>query len=327
MIQFGVAGAAAEWERYARAMSCLRRPVRVTAVYDPILARAEHVARTNGAAVCSGLRALAQRGDVEAILLTDCGWRGVPGFEILAQSGKPILLACALGLTREQCDREFEASGAAGVPRMPAMRWRFNPASLRVQELFATELGYPTHITIDLNAVPASANVRWSVVGWMDFARNFFKTYPTRGFLIRSDTGSASEILEVQCPARPGSGDSTPCRLHILLAESAAAKLASHAAERGCPSNGSPCCQEDHDRLPPIRIECVRGTIQIHGRDSIEWQLPSQAPRHEQLACDRTEEEIMLDLFCRKVVGGLIPIADFGDISAALKILDSLTLV
>ena len=45
--------------------------------------------------------------------------------------------------------------------------------------------------------------------------------------------------------------------------------------------------------------------------------------RVESLVSERSEVEVMLDHFCRRVVGGLIPVADLADICSHLRLIES----
>jgi len=79
-------------------------------------------------------------------------------------------------------------------------------------------------------------------------------------------------------------------------------------------SNHDP--DEDHSRqpVPPIRIECLRGEAIVRSEEQIQWRSGSSEWTSEQLTSERTPEEIMLDVFGRRVVGGLIPVARLEDI-------------
>jgi hypothetical protein len=75
--------------------------------------------------------------------------------------------------------------------------------------------------------------------------------------------------------------------------------------------------------FPKISLRCERGTAEMASETQIRWQSNSLDPVEETLASERTKEEIMLDIFCRRVVGGLIPVADLNDILKPLQLLRS----
>ena len=73
--------------------------------------------------------------------------------------------------------------------------------------------------------------------------------------------------------------------------------------------------------VPVIKLRCEAGRAELNSTSQISWQLNSAEPTHETLNTDRSEEEIMLDIFCRRVVGGLVPVADMSDIIRPIQLL------
>jgi hypothetical protein len=66
-------------------------------------------------------------------------------------------------------------------------------------------------------------------------------------------------------------------------------------------------------------VRCQRGTALIESATEITWQTLA-GPTTEVLTSDRADVEVMLDHFCRRVVGGLIPVADIGDVCRGLEV-------
>jgi len=329
MMQFGVVGVGAEWERFRLALAKLRRPTRISAVYDPVTARAEQWARSCESEYVTGLRALASRHDVDAILLMDCGWRSRVALDLFADSGKPVLIACWLPASRMTFERLHENAAFAGVPFMPAMWRRFSPAALRVQELFAIELGLPQRITIDLRgrlderAIPRLA-------GWLDYCRNFFKVYPETASLVSQPDGSDRvTALRIERPARQSrpaaSGQpATVTETLLLLSDEPVDSVRTLLARRLAESaTGLPLSLQPDETAQRIAIDCELGQALLTSRHDIEWQRRGEDVIREYLPTERTEEELMLDLFCRRAVGGLIPIADYSDISNAVAMIEA----
>ena len=69
-----------------------------------------------------------------------------------------------------------------------------------------------------------------------------------------------------------------------------------------------------------ITVDCHDGQALLIGERQIHWQVQSDR-RSETLASERSDVEVMLDHFCRRVVGGLIPVADLNDIHRSLCVL------
>ena len=378
MIQVGLVGVGPQWERYHPALSRLRRPIHVEAVYDPVFARAESAARDLDADPVHGIRALAARGNVEAILVMDPTWTRPSILPLLARQEKPVFFAASL-LDGSDCHQQLKSlqTDSDGLI-MPAIWRRFMPAAIRLQELIATELGRPQEITIDLagqtsfhsyaiaqadataqKSVPDGVAVPTleSIVGWLDFCRNLFRAFPVSASLSPAAAASTStpsaQLLELRIvypqagraadpqgakrsAEQPGNLRQPTARLLIKQdddgSDNAAASQFSAASfmrhllntDEHSPIIVAPSATVVvPPEFPKISLRCERGTAEMASETQIRWQSNSLDPVEETLASERTKEEIMLDIFCRRVVGGLIPVADLNDILKPLQLLRS----
>jgi hypothetical protein len=57
------------------------------------------------------------------------------------------------------------------------------------------------------------------------------------------------------------------------------------------------------------RVVCERGVAELRGHDQISWQSGG-TQADERLGGERSAGELVLDLFARRVRGGLIPLAE-----------------
>jgi hypothetical protein len=73
---------------------------------------------------------------------------------------------------------------------------------------------------------------------------------------------------------------------------------------------------------PQCEIVCIRGRAKFSDPQQLSWTSGGEE-RVESLASERSEVEVMLDHFCRRVVGGLIPVADLADICGHLRLIES----
>ena len=71
-----------------------------------------------------------------------------------------------------------------------------------------------------------------------------------------------------------------------------------------------------HPMLDEVRLHCEHGQARLLGTTSIEWTDDGNS-QSEELATERTETEVLLDHFCRRVVGGLIPVPTLEDLARA----------
>jgi predicted dehydrogenase len=101
--------------------------LRVRAVCDPSLGRAEREASRLGCAVAGGVTELLERSDIDAVLLLDPGWLGLWPLEQACQAGKHVLCA-ALPLGEAEriaslCRQVPESGPRVVMPLAPRL-WR-----------------------------------------------------------------------------------------------------------------------------------------------------------------------------------------------------------
>ena len=376
MIQVGLVGVGAEWKRYRPALSRLRRPIHIEAVYDPVFARAEQAAKELDADPVEGLQALASLRNVEAILVMDPGWTRTSIVPLLARYRKPLFLAPWVLNGGTTLERLSETRATSESPIVPAMWRRFLPAAIRLQELIATELGGLREITVDLttpaeltSAEPHSASgddensshsgvTLESLVGWLDFCRNLFRAFPLSASWSRPATtadrpNDDRDIFELNVEYRQRTGHSSVPAGESPLTDNPASRE-SQTGRRAClriaidkarsisdspstlilhtPQSGviepastlpSQDCTAHRDAFPQITFHCEKGKATITSPVQIQWQTGSSTQKQETLTSERSEEEIMLDIFCRRVIGGLVPVADLDDILRPIQLLES----
>jgi predicted dehydrogenase len=132
------------WEtRHKPSLARLDDQFRVTAVYDQVYRRAEIEAAQIGCAACEGLSALVERPDVDVIYLLSRQWFGLHPIALACAARKPVY--CALPLANDWAELEglVKLVEDSGIVFMPEFARRCYPATLRLKELLATELGPP----------------------------------------------------------------------------------------------------------------------------------------------------------------------------------------
>jgi hypothetical protein len=72
----------------------------------------------------------------------------------------------------------------------------------------------------------------------------------------------------------------------------------------------------DQPLLDEVHLHCERGQARLLGPTSIEWTVDGR-PQSETLTTERSETEVLLDHFCRRAVGGLIPVPSLEDLMRA----------
>lgn len=143
-LRVGLVGLGSAWEtRHRPALRALSDRFDVRAICEPVARRAELAARDFGAVPVDGFRALAARHDIDAVLVLSEYWFGPLPILAACDYGKAVYCAAALDFDADDARRlkeRVESSGVAFVAEFPR---RQAPATIRLKELIATQLGPP----------------------------------------------------------------------------------------------------------------------------------------------------------------------------------------
>ncbi|MCE9605571.1 MAG: Gfo/Idh/MocA family oxidoreductase [Planctomycetia bacterium] len=143
-LRVGLIGLGNQWEsRHRPALRTLSDRFEVCAVCDQIALRAEQAAREWNAQACDGFRSLAQRPDIDAVLMLAPQWYGYLPILAACDAGKAIYCVNSLQLDPEQAQLVKQRVDESGVAFMTEFPRRHAPATLRLKELIATRLGKP----------------------------------------------------------------------------------------------------------------------------------------------------------------------------------------
>lgn len=143
-LRVGLIGLGRAWEsRHRSALRALSDRFEVRAVCEQVSVRAEQAAREFNASAVDGYRALAQRPDIDALLLLAEQWCGPLPIMAACDAGKAVYSAASFDFDPNQALRikkRVEESGIAFLAEFPR---RHSPATIRLKELIATRLGAP----------------------------------------------------------------------------------------------------------------------------------------------------------------------------------------
>lgn len=218
---------------------------------------------------------------------------------------------------------------------MPAMWRRYAPSVIRLQELMATELGPIRNISIEipLKESRSPGELSESLVGWLDLCRSLFRVFPVDMRMESNADDLARRVLDLRVSYEKKSTatsesteqpvDESGCAVLRLVPDSPGVDpLTELRSELADFENARSIKSRPRNlQLPNVQLLCDRGTAQLRSRTEIEWQSTGAEPVSEKLNSDRSENEILLDVFCRRVVGGLIPVPDYNDVCRALSLL------
>ena len=301
IIPVGVVGLSPAWEsRYRPALKSLAGRMAVRAVYDPVPVRAESAAAEFDATVATGMAALTRRSDLRAVLVLDAGWAGADAVRLMCRSGRPLFVGGSLAADEAALERLGQTAAACGTTLMPELGQRYTPATGRLRELLATRLGRPDIIEISAAApaVPSGGQplgrrpLDEFLARLFDWCCYLIPTPPVELMAAADGPTGPEEIALTFAASRAGRGSPTVV-IRIRTAD---------------PNIGP-------DQPPPVvyRVVCERGQAELPSPTQIRWQAGGESAE-ESLTSDRSDLQVMLDHFCRRVVGGLIPVADLADV-------------
>ncbi|TWT64481.1 hypothetical protein [Rubinisphaera italica] len=286
MIKLGVIGASGPefTQVYAPTLNSLRERVRVTVVYDYVAHCARQSAELVEATVCRSFQELIHNWDVDAVLMLSTGWPGIlPYVECLKQD-KSVYLA-ETSLLSDVALKQISAL-AKSTTAVTSVEHRlcFSPTGLRCQELMASELGPPLEMTCQLNSEHSMSDqaaeigaalgwFRWLLPGYK-FNSTSISIHPQKWTLQFHKTTRTQETSEVL--------------VHFSY-------------------------QQESSQY---HIKTRQGQIWIDGEYQLIWQSEAEPignSNSENLSNERHTTARQLDFFCRRLVGGLIPIHDLNN--------------
>ena len=317
-IRLGLIGLGDVWQmRHAPALRALADRFEVRAVCDPVRHRAEQAAAEFHAEAVDGYHVLVQREDVDAVLVLSPQWfRALP---ILAacQSGKAVYSRSDWTLTSTRLNRS-----AIGWKRLESLSWpkfpkRQAPATIRLKELIATQLGEPRLLFCHQRSVPETSPASAAVagvppptfrhaIGQVDWCHYVVDREPTlvTGLIHRSGDEKVEDyrMLSVDFSPRGDPGQRPAC--------------AQISSGRYVP----PKWQEaiSYHPLAELQVSCARGIAFVDLPATLVWF--DEAGRHqESLESERPIGERLLTQFYRSVTSLVRRSRDLEDACLAVR--------
>lgn len=302
-LRVGVVGLGRLWEtRHKPSLIRMEDRFRVTAVYDPVARRAEIEAAQIGCAACQGLAALVERPDVDVVYLLSRQWFGLHPIGLACAAGKPVY--CALPLADDLAELETLVTlvESSGIVFMPEFARRCYPATLRLKELLATELGAPRLVVghsrlygFDRYAPPGPTTQIAPAPLLID-PGSFLLDWC--GFIYQSPPEA---VHGVRCRVIPAAGAAD----HESDFESFVARFAGGATAHISVGMYQRACWGDASRfLPPpgFQVYAERGVASLEMPERIQWSGPGGI-KDERLPLEPTVGDVLNDQFHRLVRG------------------------
>jgi len=309
-LSLGVLGLGEAWETtYRPALERLGERTKLAAVYASAWNAGDGLTRSLNCQHAGSMRALMRSG-LDGVIVLDPGWYG--WFPVRAAIDAGCNLCSPLP---QKCDPQSLATLASeaksrGVLIVPELRLRATPATLRLRELLATEMGPISEITIGAasRTCPGGRRVLTEIIDWCQVV---IGTAPETIACLGHSTGTPHEQRTVTLTFRPPKGRSEPTRVAIQLAWPHT--VVNSVEERGV-------------KLPPADvwplefcIACRDGEARLEDAVHLRWRCGGRE-REESLSTERTAASVVIDHFARRLAGGLIPVPDLMDVSRACEL-------
>src|SRR5262245_23818741 len=289
---------------------------RVTAVYDQVYRRAEMEAAQLGCAACEGLAALVERPDVDVIYLLSRQWFGLHPIVLACGAGKPVYCALPLADDLTELETLVKLIEGSGIVFMPGFARRCYPATLRLKELLATEMGAPRLVvghsrlygfdryalpgpTTQIAPAPLLIDPGSYLLDWCGFV---FQALP-------------ESVQGFRCRVIPSAGasdeDSDFESFVATFAQGATAHISFGRYQRACWGEASRFLP-----APGFQVFAERGAACLEMPERIQWSSAAGI-KDERLPLEPTVGDVLNDQFHRLVRG---------DHSLAPTIRDALTI-
>ena len=306
-LRVGVIGLGRLWEtRHKPSLARLGDRFRVTAVYDQVYRRAELEASQLGCAACEGLSALIERSDVDVIYLLSRQWFGLHPIPLACAAGKSIYCALPLADDLNELESLVNLVDQSGIVFMPEFARRCYPATLRLKELLANELGRPRLIVghsrlygFDRYAVPGPTN---QIVPapllidpgsyLLDWCGVIFDELP------ESVLGSRCQVIS---PENPGDQEADFESFVATFSRGAAAHISYGRYQRSCWGEASRFLP-----APGFQVFAERGAAFLEMPERIQWSNAAGL-KNERLPLEPTVGDELNDHFYRLVLGEQSP--------------------
>jgi predicted dehydrogenase len=321
-LRVGLVGLGDAWQgRHASALRALADRFEVRAVCDQVRHRAEQAASEFHAEVVDGYRVLAQREDIDAVLILSPQWYGALPILAACESGKAVYCAAGLDLGADEAQTVKRRVEDAGIAFVAEFSRRQAPATIRLRELIASRLGTPRllfcHQRSVADPLTGAVSSRTSahptfryLIEQVDWCRYVADQEPTAvtGVVHRTGEGEGAEdyqmmSLDFSPRGWPGTGP-----------------IAQISVGRYVPSGWQEAIS--YRPLAALQVSCMKGIAFVDLPATLVWF--DEAGRHqESLESERPVGEQLLTHFFRSVTSLVRKTSDLEDAYRALRIVQA----
>lgn len=321
-LRIGLIGLGTEWDvRHGPALRALSDRYEVRAVCEEVALRGEQVARQFNAIAVDGFQALARRDDIDALVVLSGRWFGPLPILAACAHGKAVFCGPEWDYVDDQLAAMQRRVDEAGIAFMADFPRRVAPATVRLKELIATQLGAPRLLfchhrkaikTFALNGARTNPNGPEAAT-----SRDLLQLVDWCQYVVGQHASSVSGFWH-QPPGAASADYQT-----LSLDFSAAGQLGrGPLAQISCGTYMPAAWPEAISFRPPAALQvcCERGVAFIDLPATLVWF--DEAGRHlESLEHERPAGELLLWQFHRQVTRFVRDTSNLSDVFAALKVL------
>ncbi|MCA9078645.1 MAG: Gfo/Idh/MocA family oxidoreductase [Planctomycetaceae bacterium] len=300
VVNVGVIGLGTDWQsRYLPALLKMQQRIRVVSVHDDVATRAEVTADQLQSSFASGVRDLLNQTDVRGWLYLGTHWRTDWLIEQFASRGVAVFVGRDVRTDVDQLRRWHQRADDAGVTVLPELPLRFTPAILRLRELMATDLGPVTSMKVEAASNGKCAAETSAMIQVVDCCCALLRRHLVEVEYASDRNGDIRSVRLAYRSFRQSEPADEPVAVEVTL-------------------NGSGNVVPTAIPSLTIELRCRRGVALLCGEQNLRWEAEGHTSV-EKLNADRSSAEVMLDLFARRVVGGLVPVPDLADQIQAIE--------
>ncbi len=321
-LRVGLVGLGEAWQvRHAPALRALADRFEVRAVCDQVRHRAEQAASEFQAEAVDGYHVLAQREDIDAVLVLSPQWYGALPILAACESGKAVYCAAGLDLGADEAQSIKQRVEDAGIAFVAEFSRRQAAATIRLKELMASRLGAArllfchTRSVADLPGAsvpgrPAAHPTFRYLIEQVDWCRYVADREPTAVVGVVHRTGEAAGAEDYQMmsldfspPGQPGTGP-----------------VAQISCGRYIPFGWQEAIA--YRPLAALQVSCMKGIAFVNLPATLVWF--DEAGRHqESLEDERPVGEQLLTHFFRSVTSLVRKTCDLEDAYQALRVVQA----
>lgn len=179
-----------------------------------------------------------------------------------------------------------EQAATSQTEILPGLLHRWNPVTLRLRELIATQLGPIEKIRVNQCSQQTTLPELFHIVDWLRMLLS-----------IKHCTVTANNSDFITIDFQRADHKSVTCDISLS-------------------SDSNDANKDD----TAISINCESGQVEIKSTQNLRWKTNSDW-NDETLQNERTAEQVMLDLFGRRIAGGIVPVPDLMEVLRTQRLL------